>query len=433
MKILRRTLYFFVLVSILCFCGCRNKMGYFLVTWSEPNTGVETSEIYPIKSESHLRKTYIIKIDKKKFVEIPTFRGFIFNTIAEAEKEREKILPFKNSFCYVERKTPVREAPDELSARIYILCENQVIKVIGKGKEKVKIGDRFEGYWYKIVTDDGIIGYCFDKNITFYEDDGKGKTTRVNDVDVFAEIFFGNKWYPLEYKDVMAESYPDLRHLRSGRCLWGDAASHEVFLYDGEKEIKFNFSTIKQVARDRIVFTGSTLDLSFYPDGKIYVRFSDSGIDKSEFFVVLDEPLEEYLCVRNEAKEMQYKKIYADVLYFNSYENGCLKFTPDMTFTWTERYGITEDFIPAVNGDRGVVSNDKYSIERLKKNCGYDGVITMTFSQTAKEMNFIHKRLPNGELQLIYVPEDAFSGILLKQVPENSRVFEFTPVTEAED
>ena len=433
MKILHRTLCFLIFASILCLCGCRNKMGYFLVTWPEPNTGVETAEIYPIKSESHLRKTYIIKIDKKKFAEIPTFRGFMFDTIAEAEKECEKLLPFKNSFCYAERKTPVREVPDELSARIYILRESQVLKVIGKEDEKVKIGEKLEGYWYRIVTDDGIIGYCFDKNITFYEDDGKGKSTRVNDADVFSAKFFGNRWYPIEYKEVMAESYPDLKVLRDGRCLWGDAGTHEIFLRDGQKEVKFNFSSVKQSAENRILFTGSAVDVSFYPDGKFYARFSYNGSDYSGFFVTLDEPLQEYLDARNKEKENEYKILCEKILYFNSYDNGRLKFTPDMTFVWTERYGVIEDFIPAVNGDRGVVHNDRYVTERLKKNRGYDGVVTLTFSQTAKEMSFIHKRLPNGDLQLIYVPEEAFAGLVLKQVPDNSRIFVFSPVTEAEN
>lgn len=408
-------------------------MGYFLVTWPEPNTGVETAEIYPIKSESHLRKTYIIKLDKDKFAEIPNFRGFMFNTMEAAEAEREKLLPFKDSYCYVERKTPIREQPSELSARIYILRESQILKVIGKEDEKVKIGEKFEGYWYRVITDDGIIGYCFDKNMTFYEDDGKGKSTRVADVDVFKKKFFDNKWYPLEYKEVMADSYPNLKALRDGRCLWGDAEKREIYLRDGEKEMKFNFSDVKQSAENRIVFTGSSIDVSFYPDGKIYARFADSGADKSEFFVTLDEPLQEYLDARNEAKETQYKKLYEKALYFNSFENGRLMFTPEMTFVWTERYAEMRDFIPAVNGDRGIVNNDKYITERLMKNRGYDGVITITFSQTAKEMNFIHKRLPNGDLQLIYVPEEAFSGLLLKSVPDNSKVFVFSAVTKAEN
>ena len=55
----------------------------------------------------------------------------------------------------------------------------------------------------------------------------------------------------------------------------------------------------------------------------------------------------------------------------------------------------------------------------------------MTFSRTAKEMSFIFKRLTNGDLQLIYVPEESFKGLVLTRVPDNTRILVFSPVSEA--
>ena len=98
---------------------------------------------------------------------------------------------------------------------------------------------------------------------------------------------------------------------------------------------------------------------------------------------------------------------------------------------WTERYDAMADFIPSANGDRGIVDNRRYVSSKLKKTRGYDGVITMTFSRTAKELSFIFKRLTNGDLQLIYVPEEAFKGMVLTRVPDNTRIFVFQPVSEA--
>ena len=89
------------------------------------------------------------------------------------------------------------------------------------------------------------------------------------------------------------------------------------------------------------------------------------------------------------------------------------------------------EFIPSANGDKGIVDNQRYVSEKLKKSRGYDGVITLTFSRTAKEMSFIFKRLTNGDLQLIYIPEEAFKGLVLTKVPENTKIIMFSPVSEA--
>ncbi len=121
----------------------------------------------------------------------------------------------------------------------------------------------------------------------------------------------------------------------------------------------------------------------------------------------------------------------ARVQYFESPDNGKLKFNSDRTFIWTERYEAMAEFIPSANGDKGIVDNRRYVSAKLKKSRGYDGVITLTFSRTAKEMSFIFKRLTNGDLQLIYVPEEAFKGLVLTRVPDNTRILVFSPVSEA--
>ncbi len=432
MKILRQlchTYILFFLFILLALTGCDNKMGYFLVAWPEDFSVMGCADLFPVRSESHLRKTHILNLGNNKYAEIASFRGFVFRTLQEAKAAQSELWEFKDLFAYADAKTPVRETPDVQSARVYILREGQVIKIIGRGKEKVQLGEHLSGYWYKVITDDGIIGYCFDRNLTIYMDDGKGNSTRTVDITMFTDRFFGSPWYPVEYREEMEEDYPDLAVLRDGRCLWGDLEKKEINLRDGKKEINFSFSEVKQQSQNRILFVGSSIDVSFYPDGRIFVRYSDEGVDRSEFFTTLDTPLQDYITAQNRLKSNEYSILLRRVEYYESPENGRLRFNSDKTFVWTERYDTMADFIPAANGDKGVVDNRRYVSEKLKKSRGYDGVITMTFSRTAKAMSFIFKRLTNGDLQLIYVPEDCFKGLVITRVPENSRIFVFQPVS----
>ena len=432
MKILRKIYIFLFLSVLLAFTGCDNKMGYFLVAWPEDFSVMGCADLFPIKSESHLRKTHILNLGNNKYAEIASFRGFVFRTLQEAKAAQSELWEYKDLFAYAEAKTPVRETADVQSSRVYILREGQVVKIISRGKDKVQLGERLSGYWYKIITDDGIIGYCFDRNLTIYMDDGKGNSTRTVDITMFTDRFFGSQWYPVEYREEMEEDYPNLAILRDGRCLWGNPDKKEVYLRDGKKEIRFKFTEVKQQSHNRIIFIGSSVDVTFYPDGRLFVRYSDDGVDRSEFFTTLDTPLQDYIAEQNRQKSNEYNLLLQRVQYYESLENGRLQFDSDGNFIWTDRYDAVTDFIPPANGDRGIVDNHRYVSEKLKKARGYDGVITMTFSRTAKEMSFIFKRLTNGDLQLIYIPEDSFKGLVLTRVPDNTRLFVFHPVSEVD-
>lgn len=431
MRHLRHSYIFFFLLILLAFTGCNNKMGYFVVAWPEDFSVMGCADMFPVKSESHLRKTHILNLGNKKYAEIASFRGFVFRTKKEAKAAQSELWPYKDLFAYAEAKTPVRETPDVQSARVYILREGQVIKIIGKEQEKAQLSEHLSGYWYKIITDDGIIGYCFDRNLTIYMDDGKGNSTRTVDITMFTDRFFGNQWYPVDYRAVMEEDYPDLDILRDGRCLWGDPEKKEIYLRDGKREHRFKYTEVKQQSHNRILFMGSSVDVTFYPDGRLFVRYSEEGVDKSDSFTTLDSPLQDFIAEHNDLKNKEYTLLMARVQYFESPDNGKLKFNSDRTFVWTERYEAIAEFIPSANGDRGIVDNRRYVSAKLKKSRGYDGVITLTFSRTAKEMSFIFKRLTNGDLQLIYVPEEAFKGLVLTRVPDNTRILVFSPVSEA--
>ena len=422
---------FSFLLILLVLSGCNNKMGYFLVYWPEDFSVMGCADLFPIKSESHLRKTHILNLGNNKYAEIASFRGYVYRTMDEAKAAQSELWQYKDLFAYAEAKTPVRETPDVQSARVYILREGQVIKIISRGNDKVQLGEHLSGYWYKIITDDGIIGYCFDKNLTIYMDDGKGNSTRTVDISMFTDRFFGSPWYPLEYKDVMTEDYPNLSILRDGRCLWGDLEKKEIYLRDGKREHRFKFTEVKQQSQNRILFVGSSVDVSFYPDGRIFIRYSDEGVDRSDFFTTIDTPLQDYIAEQNRLKAKEYDALLARVQYYESSDSGRLRFTSDRTFVWTERYDAVDDLIPAANGDKGIVDNERYVSAKLKKSGGYNGVITLTFSRTAKELSFVFKRLTNGNLQLIYVPEECFKGLVVTRLPYESKIFVFQPVSEA--
>lgn len=421
---------FLWILFVLTLMSCSNKMGYFLVVWPEEGVEIENSSILPIKSESNLRGTYILSLGNKKYAEIDKFRGFYFKKEEEAAAFREILEPFRNSYAYAKKKTPVREEASELSSRIYILRESQIIKVIGRGEEKVKIGETLEGYWYRIITDDGVTGYCFDRNLAFFEDDGSEKQGPKTEKKQYLDKFFAETWYPEAYKETAESPYPLLSRLRSGEHLKGDRDKKEVVLVTGDSEIRFRYTSVTEVNDNTFVLGGTPLELLFYPDGKLFIRYSHKGTDCSGFYVLLEKPLEEYIAAETEKKEQEYAELLGgDTAFFISENGGVLGFDSTRSFYWGEHYGL-EEIIPPEYGVRGLVGNSCYVSRSLSRSRGYKGVLTLTFTDSAAELDFIYRKLKSGILELVYIPSEYIQDGVVSRIPSDARKINFRPMTE---
>lgn len=421
---------FLWLFFILALTSCSNKMGYFLTVWPEEGSEIENSSILPIKSESNLRGTYILSLGNKKYAETDKFRGFYFRKEEEAAAYREILAPFRNSFAYAKRKTPVREQASELSNRVYILRESQIIKIIGKGEEKVKIGETLEGYWYKIITDDGVTGYCFDRNLAFFEDDGTRAAGPETEKKQHIDKFFENTWYPENYKETLESSYPVLDLIRTGEFLKGDREKKEITLVTGDAELKFRYTSVSEVADNTFVLGGTSLELLFYPDGKLFIRYAHRGIDCSAFYVLLEKPIGEYIAEETARKDAEYAELVdGDTAFFAGGDYGMLGFDSSRNFYWSEHI-LLGDIIPAEYGVRGMISN-KYFVSRgLSKNRGYQGVLTFTFTDSAEDVDFIYRKLKSGMLELIHVPPEYIKEGVVSRIPSDARRMSFRPMTE---
>ncbi len=135
--------------------------------WPPEDVKAETNEIIKIISQSDIRNVYVIEKKEDKYrAEIPKTSGRFFKKKKEAEAFASVYAEYKNTFGYSEKSIPVRAEPDAGSARVYKLRPSQMIKIIEKGEKAVTVGN-LTGYWYRVLTDDGYEGFCFDKYLNF--------------------------------------------------------------------------------------------------------------------------------------------------------------------------------------------------------------------------------------------------------------------------
>lgn len=429
MRLLRILIY--IPVCLLLLAGCGSRMGYFVMIWPDDNSDIENGTVFPVKGESNLRQTYIVDMGNKAYVEIDKFRGQFFKTLKEAQNYGEAFLPYKDMFASVNRKTPVREAADEHSSRIYILREGQIVKIVGRGESKVVIDNRFEGYWYQIVTDDGVSGYCFDRNLSVFDSTDKLVSEYATSNDVNMHNFMNARWYPMAYRETLDSEYPQLNILRSGEVLFADPEKKEIRLRTPEEEIIFRYTSMVQTADNRVSFNGTPLELQFYPDGRIFIRYSYNGLDCSGFYMTLDKDITEYIAEINEQKENEYSELFGRVQSFGSTDYGTITFQPDKKFYWTDYDGISY-LIPAESGISGLVDNDKYVSNVIRTRFKCDALLSLTFAKNAREVSFICRKEKNGNLQLIFIPKEDLATGVLTRIPAEPVMLIFSPLKDNE-
>ena len=182
--------------------------------WPPEDVKAETAEVVRVISLSDIRDVYVIEKKEDKYrAEIPKSSGRFFKKKKEAENFAAEFEEFKNTFGYSEKSIPVRAEPDTSSARVYKLRPSQMIKIIEKGEKAVAVGN-LTGFWYRVLTDDGYEGYCFDKYLKFFEMDSEN-LARNSEKDWLNDLF-NNKWYPARYREIIDSGRIIISQIKTG-------------------------------------------------------------------------------------------------------------------------------------------------------------------------------------------------------------------------
>ncbi|MCK5672591.1 MAG: SH3 domain-containing protein, partial [Spirochaetales bacterium] len=160
-KVFRITAGLFIIILI--FTSCSKKfLGYGTILWAPDEVLLSTGQNVTVISESELADVYLITNDSSNEpVQIDRWRVSFFEDQIQAEENSLAISKYKNIYARnLKDGLLIREEPDINSNRAYKMRKNQILKVYGRTADISTIG-QYEGYWYKVITEDGVKGYCF--------------------------------------------------------------------------------------------------------------------------------------------------------------------------------------------------------------------------------------------------------------------------------
>ncbi len=371
-------------LTMLSSCGSR-AIGYGVLYWSPDESAAAHGEIFPVLKSSSIAGTHTL--EKEGFDEgwtIDSWRLAFFEKDEDAAEAAQAYQPYRHLFAVSQRdRLAVREEPDPSSGRAYVLKIGQVMKVIGRDEKPATVG-QYEGYWYRVLTEDGVSGYCFDHYLEIY-DGREGPQQKISPELAFLKEAFTRVYYP-EYFQTMIRNRQIVLDRFSPRYGFFPSLADkriEIKLPSGSRV--FEYETIEVSGNNSFVFTGSGLSINFFGEKTFAAVFPVDGNNSSERFVSLtEEEIKAAMDAERERREEETLRFYGEETTYRSSAYGTLEFTEDGGFLWSGKERLIPDILPAGTGDRGTFVFDHFLGKELAS--VYDGVISLRFGGGTKQL-----------------------------------------------
>ncbi|MGL4525194.1 MAG: SH3 domain-containing protein [Spirochaetia bacterium] len=379
--------------------SCQRRLGYGVVLWSPDEVMVSTGTVVRIRGKSVRREVYRLTVDGRYF-DLPVGRIKVFRSRRGALEYAQEFSPYIRNFVEVKQRQslPVRTRPDANAAKIYNFPANRTAKVLSRSKNREEIPP-YKGYWYKILTEDGVQGYVYGRYLSEFLLTDTGDTV-YDEKDYFGDAAFeslfeeGVTWRPSYYKDMIDSGHIvlSLFNPEYGLFLKPEQKRIEILTRETPAAI-FIYEKVMPTGPGRYFFydesvtltVGDTLTTVFYP--------YENRIHRVDF-VPMDSDLSPHIQKEIDRREKEYKKFMALGEDLSS-QWGRIRFTGDGAFMMTP-----SDFLSALgyvhigDGRTGQVSFDIHLGGEMSSK--YDGALTLNFRESKKVLPFLYAFTPDG-------------------------------------
>ncbi len=377
----RHTLFRLVAVAAVCtaiFASCSGRrIGYGVLLWAPDKSSFKTGQIVTVKSESKINNTYsIVASGAKSPVDLPTWRIKLFSSEKEAVNFSLSYSPMVPLFAKATANgAAIRDNPDASATRVYRLRQDQVVKVISKEPKEVTI-DGIKGYWYQVLTGDGVLGYSFDANLQVYNP--ADQTQQQQSVgQLLLNKVLSSTYRPQYFQQMIDNNRIDLKRFSTKFGFFADQKTNTVHIVMPDYDLTFKYTGIQDRGSNDYTFTGTSLEMIIQNPDQIRLLYSDNkGNQQDQTFVHIKQDIG-MLVEKERNRRLQVYSTFLDKTPFSSDYYGKIDLHANMSFDWNGYSRLVPNIIPAGAGSTGVVAFPLYLSDSLKGS--YDGVISFVF------------------------------------------------------
>ena len=402
--------------------SCSRLLGYGVLLWSAEDPPVPSGTVLPVYIRSNIDQVWVVGIPKEyrtlgskidKF-EIPIAK---LELVGSKKKAQERALAFApHALAYAETLQdglPIRDNPDNGARRVYRLKLGEIVKILTpvKGVEAVgATGDPLPGEWYRVLTEDGISGYCFSYRLKLFDHSGGSLAAVMNQQmeadDPNLDRLLARTWSPELYGTMVSTGKMDLEELSRKWCFDPGLDTGIAKINISDLDLSFPYTKIRSTGTQSWRFEGTPLQMNLRSETMLAVQFTEeNGILRTLLFVALPSSVDDVILQEIARREELFRSIYEQGPIFSSNNYGTLSLREDGRFTWNGNSLLVPQIISASALGRGAVDMRLYIADTLSDR--YDGAFTLFFDGIGGvkiAANFMYKIDSQG-LRIEFVPQ----------------------------
>jgi len=410
--------------------------------WSTEEPPILSGTVLPVYIRSNIDKVWVVgvpetyrknKTDAKK-IEIPLAKLEFVGSRRKAVRRAAEFAEYAPVYAEnLQDRLPIRDNTDNNSRQVYRLRTGEIIKILEKvhGNPPISTtGDPLPGDWYKVLTEDGVAGYCFSYRLKIFDhNDGPlqavNVTRREAAPDPDLDSLMAKTWSPESYLQMINSRQINIRELeRHYRFDPGlDTGIAKIVLADLERE--FVYEGIYPDGERAWRFEGTDLQMNLRTNTTLAVQFTEkSGLKRTIVFVSLSADVDDLILQENSRRETQYMSIYNQGPVYTSNNYGTIIFTEAGGFSWTGYDLLVPQLIPSETKGEGRVFMDLFLAPSFSER--YNGAVTFRFSdlRSNNTIRFMYTIDSQG-LRLEVVPEYAVENITITRRSSSPMVLYF--------
>ena len=419
-----------VLFLVLCVSvGCSFRPdGWGVLLWSHDERSFPTGTTVPIVETSMLNTTYDIQQDRESSVfTVDQWRLAFFKRKTQAEEYAALYEAYKGLYAVANLAgLPVRENRDPDAKRVYKLRMGEIIKVLEKD-QSVSTAGEYEGYWYKVLTDGGVIGYTFDRYLNIYTSLQLAEREQAEERDENLEKFLNSNYRPKYFRNMLIARRINLDRFLSEYGVYPDPENGRLIIVAEEHTSTIEFDSITRVSEDAYAFEGSTLLMVIKTQNEVNLQYSENGVQYSEDYVYINADIDILIIQERERRLDLYDQILnlGDTLRSTAY--GTIMLDENGGFMWDGIDRLVPEIIPESAGNEGRIDFPLHLSDELKGS--FDGVMSLFFAES-KVLHFLYRYERDGIRMKHVVWEDDGEDIVVETEGNSPIIIFFRISTE---
>ena len=420
-----------------------------MLLWATDDPFIPSGTVLPVYIQSNIDRVWVVGLPDDLVtssglnrMEVPLAHLELVGNRERAETRAREFAPFALTYAEnLQVGLPIRANPDNNARRVYRMREGDIIKVIDVSARGVPplgvTGEPLPGRWYRVLTEDGTMGYTFSYRLRLFEHAGGPLAApEVAAAAGFAgsdlDLLLSRTWQPESYLAMINSGRIDLDEL-SRRWHFNPGPENNVarIMMPGINR-SFPFASIVPTGTRAWRFDGTSLSAQLRSDTTLVVQFTEGGGSvRTLTFVSLPVDIDDLIAAEMTRRTSLYNEILNHGPVFTSSNFGTITFGANGVFTWSGFDLLVPQHIPRSAQGTGTVSMDLFLSPALEGS--HRGAFSMRFNGSdGREVATLRSMysIDSQGLRLEIAPEANMDGVTVARRASSPMVMFFSADTE---